>query len=88
MVPVLASIWRLVVTMTPRCGIDTAVGEHELDARITALGRAARVEAGELLAGPRQVAHLDVPEALRVPHVVDLADREVHADRVESARRS
>jgi hypothetical protein len=67
--------------------IDAAVGQDQLDSGIAAFGRASRVELRELLARPGQVARLHVPEALRVAHVVDLTDREVHADRVRLRHR-
>ena len=68
-------------------GVDAAVGEHELDAGVGALGRAAGVELRRLLLGPGEVAPLELLEAVGVAHVVDLAQREVHADRVDLRHR-
>ena len=59
------------------------VGEHKLDAGIEALGDLVRVELRELLLRPGEVAAVEALQALREAHVVELAHREVHADRVD-----
>ena len=66
MVPVVASTWRLSATITPRCGVDAAVGEHQLE-RVVARAPRRAVHLRELLLRPGEVAPVELLQALGRP---------------------
>jgi len=67
--------------------IRAAVGEHDLDAGGRGIarrpGRALLLDPRELAARPREISLLEMRESIGIAHVVELAERKVHPDRIE-----